>query len=260
MAAHIPTLAPDTIFHLGPFGITNTMINSWIAIFLFLILGFFTFRKTSLKPKKLQNFIEYFLEKLFVYFDEVTGSRKKTLTFLPVVGSVFFFILLSNWLGLLPGTGSIFVGHAPLLRPANTDLNLTVSMAIVSVLVSHVFGIMAVGTFTHLNKFIQIGSVIKSFRKGPVAILTALVEFAVGLIEIVGELSKVLSLSLRLFGNIFAGEVLLTVISSLMIGLVPVPFMLLELMVGLIQAGVFTILTLVYLTINSQEPHSAESH
>jgi F-type H+-transporting ATPase subunit a len=119
---------------------------------------------------------------------------------------------------------------------------------------------MAVGTFTHLNKFIQIGSVIKSFRKGPVAVLTALVEFAVGLIEIVGELSKVLSLSLRLFGNIFAGEVLLTVISSLMIGLVPVPFMLLELMVGLIQAGVFTILTLVYLTINSQEPHSAESH
>jgi F-type H+-transporting ATPase subunit a len=98
MAAHIPTLSPETIFHLGPFGITNTMINSWIAIFIFLIIGLFTFRKTSLKPKKLQNFIEYFLEKLFVYFDEVTGSRKKLLHFYRLLdqsSSLFFF--LTGW-------------------------------------------------------------------------------------------------------------------------------------------------------------------
>ena len=260
MAAHIPTLSPEIIFHIGPFGITNTIINSWIAIIIFLFIGLLTFRRASLKPKKLQNFIEYFLEKLFVYFDEVTGSRKKTLTFLPVVGSVFFFILLSNWLGLLPGTGSILVGHSPLLRPANTDLNLTVSMAFASVLFSHIFGIMAVGTFTHLNKFIQIGIIIISFKKGPIAVFTAIIEFGVGLIELAGEFSKVLSLSLRLFGNVFAGEVLITVISSLVMGIVPVPFMLLEVMVGLIQAAVFTMLTLVYLTVNSQEPHGAEEH
>jgi len=260
MEAHIPTLAADKLFQIGPVSITNTIINSWIAIIIFLILGLFVYKSAALKPKKLQNFIEYFLEKLFGYFDGVTGDRKKTISFLPIVGSVFFFILLSNWLGLIPGTGTITIGHAPLLRPANTDLNLTIAMAFISVAASHIFGIMAVGTFTHLNKFIQIGSVIKSFRKGPVAVLTAIVEFAVGLIELVSEFSKVLSLSLRLFGNIFAGEVLITVISSLVIAVVPVPFMLLEVMVGLIQASVFTILTLVYLTINSQEPHGAEEH
>jgi F-type H+-transporting ATPase subunit a len=133
-------------------------------------------------------------------------------------------------------------------------------MAMVAILSSHVFGIMAVGFFTHINKFIQIGTIFKSFRKGPVAVFTAIVEFIVGLIELASEFSKVLSLSLRLFGNIFAGEVLITVISSLVAAFIPIPFMLLELMVGLIQATVFTMLTLVYLTVNSAQPHATEKH
>ena len=178
--------------------------------------------------------------------------------FLPVVGSVFFFILLSNWLGLLPGTGSITIGHSPLLRPANTDLNLTVAMATVAVVSSHLFGLFSVGIFTHLNKFIQIGTFFKSLTKGPVAIFTAVIELAVGLIEIVSELAKVLSLSLRLFGNIFAGEVLISVISSIAVAIVPAPFMMLEILVGLIQASVFTMLTLVYLTVLSTKPHAEE--
>src|SRR3989339_2264804 len=255
---HIPTLAPETIFHIGKFPITNTMVNVWLAIALFLILGLFLRKQIKLKPGKTQNFIEYFLEKLFVYFDQVTGSRKKTMQFLPITGSIFFFILLSNWLGLLPGTGSIFVGEAPLLRPANTDLNLTVAMALVSVISSHLFGLFSVGVFTHLNKFIQIGTFFKSLTKGPIAIFTAIIELVVGLIEIISEMAKVLSLSLRLFGNIFAGEVLITVISSIAVAIVPAPFMMLELLVGLIQASVFTMLTLVYLTVLTAQPHGHE--
>jgi F-type H+-transporting ATPase subunit a len=190
----------------------------------------------------------------------VTGDRKKTMRFLPIVGSVFFFILLSNWLGLLPGTGSITIGHNMLLRPANTDLNLTVAMALVSVIGSHLFGLFTVGVFTHLNKFVQIGTLIKSLTKGPIAIFTALIEMVVGVIEMISEVAKVLSLSLRLFGNIFAGEVLISVLSSLVGIIVPTPFMLLELLVGLIQAGVFTMLTLVYLTVMTTAPHGSEEH
>jgi F-type H+-transporting ATPase subunit a len=133
-------------------------------------------------------------------------------------------------------------------------------MALIAVVSSHVFGIMAVGFFTHFNKFIQIGTLVRSFKKGPIAIFTAIVEIMVGLIETVGELAKVLSLSLRLFGNIFAGEVLITVISSLMSVLIPTPFMLLELLVGLIQATVFSMLTLVYLTTMTEEVHTNEEH
>ncbi|MBU2542543.1 F0F1 ATP synthase subunit A [Patescibacteria group bacterium] len=264
---HIPTLAPEVVGHIGNFNITNTMINAWLAIIIFLILGILIKRSVRLRPGKLQNTCEFFLELVLGYFDQVTGSRKKTIKFLPVVGSIFFFVLLSNWLGLLPGTGSITVGHNMLLRPANTDLNLTVVMALVAVISSHLYAFAAIGIFSHLGKFIQIGNIIKSFEKftdgigaGVIAVFTALIEFVVGLIEIVSEIAKVVSLSLRLFGNIFAGEVLISVISALVAVLVPTPFMLLELLVGIIQAGVFAMLTIVYLTVATSEPHGAEEH
>ena len=261
MELHIPTLAPETIFHLGKLPVTNTVVNAWLAIGIFIIAGLIIRKRINLKPGKTQNGIEFFLEKLLNYFDQVTGDRKKTLRFLPLVGSVFFFILLSNWLGLLPGTGSIFVGEAPLLRPANSDLNLTLAMAVSTVIISHLVGLFTVGVFTHLNKFIQIGGFIKSLRQGPIAIFTAIINLAVGLIEIISEMAKVLSLSLRLFGNIFAGEVLITVISSIVAVVLPAPFMLLELLVGLVQASVFTMLTLVYLTTMSSAPHGEhQSH
>ncbi len=255
MELHIPTLAPETIFHIGKLPVTNTIVNVWLAISILFTLGLVIRKKINLKPTKIQNFMEFFLEKLLNYFDQVTGDRKKTLSFLPLVGSVFFFILLSNWLGLLPGTGSIYIGEAPLLRPANADLNMTLAMAITVVVISHIVGLVTVGVFTHLGKFVQLGGLIKSLRKGPVAIFTAIINLAVGFIEIISEFAKVLSLSLRLFGNIFAGEVLITVIASIFAVILPAPFMLLELLVGLVQASVFTMLTLVYLTVMSSEPH-----
>lgn len=257
---HIPTLAPEVLYTIGGMKITNTMVNVWLALVIFLVLGLIVKRIVALRPGKMQNFIEYFLEILLGYFDQVTGDRKKTMRFLPLTGSVFFFILLSNWLGLLPGTGSITLGHNMLLRPANTDLNLTAAMAITAVIVSHIFGLVTVGVFTHLNKFIQIGTFFKSLLKGPIAIFTAIIEMVVGLIELMSEAAKVLSLSLRLFGNIFAGEVLISVIASLVGLLVPTPFMLLELLVGVIQAAVFTMLTLVYLTVMTTKPHAEEEH
>ncbi|PLX28220.1 ATP synthase F0 subunit A [Candidatus Parcubacteria bacterium] len=257
---HIPTLAPEVVFQIGSINVTNTMINAWIAIIIFLVLGIFVRRAVRLRPGKLQNTCEFFLEGVLGYFDQVTGDRKKTIKFLPVVGSIFFFILLSNWLGLLPGTGSISVGHNMLLRPANTDLNLTIVMALVAVIASHVYAFAAIGVFTHLGKFVQIGNLLKSFKKGPIAVFTAVIEFFVGIIEIISEVAKVVSLSLRLFGNIFAGEVLISVISALVAALVPTPFMMLELLVGLIQATVFAMLTIVYLTVASEAPHGAEEH
>ena len=133
-------------------------------------------------------------------------------------------------------------------------------MALVSVISSHVFGFITVGVFTHLGKFVQIGGIIKSFRKGPIAIFTAIIEFFVGILEIISEIAKILSLSLRLFGNIFAGEVLITVIGSLVAVFIPAPFMLLEILVGLIQASVFAMLTLVYLTVATAVPHGVEEH
>ena len=119
---------------------------------------------------------------------------------------------------------------------------------------------MTVGFFTHVGKFIQIKNLLLSFTKGPIAVFQAVIEFGVGFLEIISEVAKIVSLSLRLFGNIFAGEVLISVISALVVAVVPTPFMILEVLVGLIQASVFAMLTLVYLTVASEAPHGSEEH
>lgn len=261
----LPPLTAETIFRVGPLPITNTYINSTIVLALFLVLGLLLRKRSQLVPDKIQNFAESIFEMCLVYVDQVTRDRKKSLKFLPLVGSLFLFILVSNWIGVFPGIGSIgrwMVVHGerelvPLFRPANTDLNMTLAMAVLGVVASHIVGIVAIGFWKYANKFIRLGDIWKSFRKGGVSIFVAFVEFAVGLIEIISELAKMVSLSLRLFGNVFAGEVLLTVMAGLVAFVVPLPFMFLELLVGFIQAIVFSMLVLVYLTVATMEVETA---
>jgi F-type H+-transporting ATPase subunit a len=259
----LPPLAAEPIFHISSLPVTNTVINSTLTMLGFVIFAFLINRAVkhygiSKAPQGILNFFESVLELLYGYFDTVTRDRKKTIQFLPLVGTLFLFILVSNWIGLLPGIGSIgryMLHHGeveliPVFRPANTDLNLTIAMAVTVVLVSHFLGIAVIGFFKYANKFIKLGDMyhaIKSMK--PMNIMTAVIEFFVGLLEIISEVAKLLSLSLRLFGNIFAGEVLLTVLAGILPVLLPLPFMALELIVGIVQATVFAMLTLVYLTI-----------
>jgi F-type H+-transporting ATPase subunit a len=257
MILAIPPLVAEPIFHIGTFPVTNTYINSWIAVLFFVVIAFLLKNKVSLIPGKIQNAAEGVLEFILGYIDNVTKDRVRSLKFLPIVGGLFLFILFSNWVGLIPGTGSIgrhLLVHGeeelvPLFRPANTDLNMTLAMAVAAVVLSHVLGIIAIGFWKYSNKFLKFGDLFRSFRKGGISIMVAVIEFGVGLIEIFSEVAKMVSLSLRLFGNVFAGEVLLTVLASLIAFFVPLPFMFLELLVGLIQAVVFAMLTLVYLTM-----------
>jgi len=257
-------VAAEALMHIGPVPITNSYVNSTIMTLTFVVFAFILNKRLSKKPGKLQNAFEAVIEFLFGYFDQVTGSREKSKRFLPIVGTMFLFILCSNWFGLLPGTGSIGIHHGeefiPILRSAGSDLNLTLAMALISVIGSHLIGMISLGFFVHWNKFIQLGSLWKAVKTlNPMKILVGVIEFAVGFIELFSEAAKVVSLSLRLFGNVFAGEVLMTVISSLVAYIVPLPFMFLELIVGLIQATVFSMLTLVYLSIMSSKPHG-EGH
>lgn len=260
----LPPLSAEEIFRIGSFPVTNTYINSTLTVLGFaffaalLSFGIKKYYASGKAPKGLVNFFEAILEFMLSYIDRVTGSRQKSLKFLPLVGGLFLFILVSNWIGLLPGIGSLGVYQLhhgeveliPIFRPANTDLNLTLSMAVMVVVVSHILGIATIGFFKYANKFIKLGDLFHAFKSmSPTKLLTAVIEFFVGFLEIVSEIAKMISLSLRLFGNVFAGEVLLTVMASLIAFIVPLPFMGLELLVGLVQAVVFSMLSLVYLTI-----------
>lgn len=257
----LPPAAAEPLFHVGSFPITNAMVNGWIAVVFFVVVAFVASRRKGIVPKGVHNLIEGTIEFMLTQTQMVTGDTRRAKQFLPIVGTIFLFILFSNWIGLLPGTGSIgiwglhegAVELIPLLRPAASDLNLTLAIAVFAVLASHVIGLMTVGVISHVSKFVNIRGIFRSLKKGPITTLVAIIEFGVGLLEIVSEIAKVVSLSLRLFGNIFAGEVLLTVMLGILAYFLPIPFMFLELLVGAIQATVFAMLTLAYLTVATEE-------
>ncbi len=265
----IPPAAAETLFEVANIPITNSMINGWIAVVFFVLLAVIIRKRNAIIPKGFQNFMESLVEFLLIEMEKIVGDKKKTRKFFPIVATIFFFILFSNWIGLLPGTGSIGVwgmheGHValiPLLRPAASDLNLTLAIALFAVIASHIFGLRAIGLVSHLSKFVNFRGIFRAFKKGPMEVLVAIIEFGVGLIEIVGEIAKVVSLSLRLFGNIFAGEVLITVMLWLCSFFLPIPFMFLELLVGIVQATVFAMLTLAYLMVATDDHgHDEEEH
>lgn len=263
---HEATLAAETIGHVGNFPITNSLLNSWIAVFIIIVLSILVRKKIKDIPRGAQNIAEIVIEGALGLIDSVTSDRKKSLLFFPIVFCLFMFILINNWLGLFPGIGSIgFVGEhgghpafIPFFRGGTADLNTTLALALMVVIGSHIVGIIFVGAWNYFNKFINLKGLMeipKKFLKDPTIIIINPIKFFVGVVEIISEIAKVASLSFRLFGNIFAGEVLLASMAVIFAYLLPIPFMFLEVIVGIIQALIFAMLTLVYFTIATAEEH-----
>lgn len=261
------TLFAEPIFHVGQFTITNSMLTSWIAMLALVILFIYIGKKIKKVPRGIQNIFEFILEGALDLADSVTNSRKKTEKILPVALAIFFFVLANNWLGLLPGVGTVgFVesegGHnifLPLFRSGTADLNTTLALSLFAVILSHVFGVLSIGIWNHINKFINIKTFLAipaEVRKDVSVIFVNPIKAFVGILEIIGELAKIASLSFRLFGNIFAGEVLLASMMAISAYILPVPFMFLEILVGVIQALIFAMLTMVFMTMAS----TAEEH
>lgn len=253
---HEHTLFAETVFQVGDFPITNSLLTSWVAVFLIIILSLVIRAKNSRIPSVFQSFMEIIIDGALGMMDLVTNDRAKSKKVFPVIFSIFLFVLINNWLGLLPGLGSITYNGVALLRGGTADLNTTLALGLFSVVSANIFGMLVVGGWNYFNKFVNIKALIEipgKIRREPTIVLVNPITFFVGLIEIVSEVAKVASLSFRLFGNIFAGEVLIASISALVAYGVPLPFMFLEVIVGIIQALIFSILTLVYYTIASVE-------
>jgi F-type H+-transporting ATPase subunit a len=269
---HEVTIFAEPLFHIGSFTVTNSLLTSWLAVLTIVILSVVLKSKIKQVPAKMQFLAESLMEGALNLCDQVTNDRKKSLKIMPISLTIFIFVLLNNWFGILPGVGSIGFfemhdGHEvfiPFLRGGTADLNTTLALGIFSVIASNIFGILAVGLWKTFNKYVNLKALIElpfKIRKDPSLIVVTPISFFVGLIEIVGEIAKVASLSFRLFGNIFAGEVLLVSMSALMAFGLPIPFLFLELVVGIIQALIIAILTTVYFTIASTDhDEHEESH
>ena len=263
---HLP-LKPDILFHVGPLAVTNSMVVTWFVAAGVLISARLATRKIRPVPSGRQNFWEWLVESLHDFLEGMIGRDlvKKTFWFF---ATIFIFILFLNWFGLLPGVGTIGWGHhdatgefhidRPLLRGANANLNLTFAMASVFFACWIVWAIQANG----------FGGVIKHIfgpkgeTKGVLRILMVFIFFIVGWLEVISILFRPISLSFRLFGNIYAGETMLEAMSHVvpsLAWLIPIPFYFLELLVGFVQALVFMLLTAVFtLLIAQHEPGHGE--
>ena len=257
------TLYAEPIAHFGSFTVTNSLFTSWFVVFILIIIAVVV--KLSIKkiPRGIQNLFEIVIEGAEDLCDQVTNNRAITNKAFPIVFSIFMFVLLNNWFGILPlgGFGIVEMSEhgrmfIPLFRSGTADINGTLPLAIMSVIGANIFGIISIGIWKTINKYVNLkalGGIFTKVRKDPSVLMTAPIMFAVGLLELVGEFAKIASLSFRLFGNVFAGEVLLASMGAIIAYILPTPFLLLEVLVGVIQAFIFAILTLVYYTISSMD-------
>ncbi len=230
--------------------ITNTLVTAWVVIAFLIVVAFFVGRAATMKPGKVQSAFELLFEFVLGYMTETLGTRQLAEKFFPLIATIFLFIFTSNMLDYFPVMGSLGFTHGsefvPLFRPVNTDLNVTLALAIIVFLTIEISGILALGVLKYGSKFVNLK--------------TGAMGLVVGLLEIIGNLARLVSFSFRLFGNIFAGEVLIAVISSFLPYLLPVPLMLFETFVGLLQAAIFALLTLVFIKLAIMEPHGEEAH
>lgn len=246
------SLAAEIITRIAGFPISNALITTWLVMGILIVLSYLVTREMKLIPGYAQSIAEMLVGGLYTFFESVTGKYVSQV--FPLVASLFLFILMANWVGLLPGVGTVGffrdvheeIEFAPLLRGATADLNTTIALALFAMVAIQYFGFKTSGM--HYGKrFLNV---------------TNPINFFLGLLELVSEVSKVVSFAFRLFGNIFAGEVLLAVMAFLMPFVVPLPFLTMELFVGFIQALVFSMLTAVFLTVavshGEHEKHMAE--
>jgi len=222
------------------FPITNTFVTSIIAAVLLSLLAFLFSRKISLVPSRFQLVIEGMTAGARDYVDEVLENEKVSKKVFPLILSLFVFILFVNLFKFLPGTESITYNGVHLLKPVHSDLNMTIALAIVSFVVIQVFGVVVLGFWKYGSKFINL--------KKPMSI-------PLGLIELISEIAKLVSLSFRLFGNILVGGILLMLLASISHYFLPLPIMFFEIFVALLQATLFAVLTLFYIKMAISEPH-----
>lgn len=241
------TLQPEIVARAWGFPISNTLLTSVIVSALLIVAAGLARPRRDGAPNR---FLGLFLREILSLCDAVTGDRALSKRILPLIATFFLFIVTANLVALVPGfLGSFYVstptGRLSLLRSPDSDLNTTAALALVSVAATQAFSLGALGLKKYLARFLNLKSVL---------------GFFIGFLDIISEAAKVLSFSFRLFGNVFAGEILLLIIAFLVPYVLPVPFMILEVFVGVIQAFIFAVLTLTFIKTGmvsrGQSPHA----
>jgi F-type H+-transporting ATPase subunit a len=251
-------LASEELFEVAGFPITNTLIASWLTVIVLVIVFYVCTRKMKLIPGRLQNLAEMAVEALLSFVKGAAGEKHARLLF-PAVATIFIYVITNAYLALLPFFGTIVVTgqegeFVPLFRAANTDINVPLSIAVMSFIFVEFWGMKSLGAFRYLGEFFnfgQIGRGVKELFTGKIRpaitnIALGVINLFVGLLEVFSHLIRIVSFTFRLFGNMTAGEILLLISAFLIPFIFTIPFYGLELLIGFIQALIFAGLTLVF--------------
>lgn len=246
----VPTVGSDVVFYLGSWPIVNsTLLILLILLFLFglglIVRYFFKFY-----PSRFQVACELLFESIYKLIRQISGSDHKAKIIFPLSGALIVYIALANFIGLIPGLTSITYNGISIFRTPTADFNTTFSLALAMVFLIQILSIADFGLFGYIGRFIKIGPLISGFSKGFKDGMIALLEFMIGLLDIISEAAKVISLSLRLFGNMYAGEVLAVILLGILAIGLPAVWLAMNLLSALVQAIVFAALVTVYYTLS----------
>jgi len=230
----------DIIGDIGGIPVTNTMVGSFFWSIILIVLLVTLVRKMKLVPNKSQLAFESLVQGIYNYVSDTLQNEKVTSWAFPLIISLFFVILFFNLVKFIPGTESIFYNDYQLFKPIHKDLNMTLALSVVAVIFVQVIGVMSLGFWKYWSKFIN-------FKKPW--------NIPIGLLELVSESAKMVSLAFRLFGNMLIGGVLLLLAAQVSHYLLPVPVLLFEVFVTFLQAGIFSVLVLMYIKLATEEPH-----
>ncbi len=260
-----PDLAAPVIFNIGPWPITNTILATWITVLVLVLGSWLITRRMKLVPGRLQMLFEAALGWVYDLCVSVAGENHGR-KFFPMIATIFLFVLFNAWLSLLPGFVSILIGHHELLRGANTDVNTPLAIAMVSFVFVAYFGLRE-ARMGFVKQYINFGGLFRSLgqvlrgrvKAGLSGVFSGAVDAFVGVLELLSMFIRIISFTFRLFGNMTAGEILLLIAVFLLPLVLALPFYGLEMLVGFVQAFIFSGLTLVFVTM-AVEPHGEEAH
>lgn len=253
----IPQISSFVFAKVGPFSIANTTTTIFLITLLFIVISFFVHR-FKLKPSRVQHVFEMLYETIENFVAQLVGSKERGQAVTPYVGAIMVYLLIANLLPMFPFISSFYIHtpsgeEFPLFRGATTDFNTTFGLSLAIVIFMQFFGVKEQGFFNYISHFLQFKHVYRGFKKGMGEGFISIIGFFVGLIEIVSELAKIISLSLRLFGNMFAHEVLTIILLSAFAYFVPALWMGMGVLVGVVQAIVFASLVGVYYSMATKK-------
>ncbi len=251
----IASIEPTTIFHIGNFPIADSTLFIMLITLVFVVFSIFVFRKKSLVPSKAQAFFELVFEAVHNQIKAITGSEYHTSRVFSIIASIFIFIGVSNYFGMIPGLSSVTFDGKSLFRTATADFNTTFAISLGAIVILQFISIKDFGFWGYVGKYIPVKQLKKDIKMGGLSPIYVFVTILIACLDIVGEFAKVISTSLRLFGNLYAGDVMMTILIGICAFVLPSFWVAFGLLGSLIQTIVFgSLITVYYMQAAGPEP------